>query len=73
MTTKEEESMNTPLRLHTVDWIEANVVTAEMIDKAIKQSPMSKTAALDPYAVSLRRRNARRNIAIGLKAGSYGW
>ena len=28
--------MNIPLRLHTVDWIEANVVTEEMVDWAIR-------------------------------------
>ena len=69
MTTKEEESMNTiPLRLHTVDWIEANVVTAEMIDKALKNRGR---ILRDFAALGYRRRAASRAIAIGIHCGSY--
>ena len=69
MTTKEEEGMNDiPLRLHTVDWIEANVVTEAMIDWAIKdRSPIQR----DLSALENRRKAASRAIAIGIHADAY--
>jgi hypothetical protein len=56
-----------PYSMSKVDWIEANVVTEAMVDAAIQRDGMR-----DSYAnMQLRRAKARRNIAIGIRAGSY--
>lgn len=65
-----------PYSTSAVDWIAANVVTDMMIDKAIRASWRSRknrdqatyrALVTDPG----RRREARRNIAIGIRCGSY--
>lgn len=60
----------------TVDWIEATVVTEAMVDYAIINRLNSNNPRLDKrrarmLASPAHRATTRRNIAIGIRCGSY--
>lgn len=59
-----------------VDWIAEHVVTEAMVDHAIIQgvgTPNRKASARVQRALNSpgRRATARRNIAVGIRCGSY--
>lgn len=61
---------------HSVDWIERYIVTEAMVDHAIIKSCRPSTRArawgLEYQIVNpTRRAVARRNIALGIRAGAY--
>ncbi len=58
-----------PYRTSAVDWIEKYVVTEEMLQSTIDQRRQTEPEDIDAWAAY--RRKIRRNIAIGIRAGTY--